>query len=255
MASKLVVGLAFALSLVPGVAQAQREPAGHEGHRGTAAAPAPGSVHTTMGKLHASGGVPPGWTFTLPAGDAAAGREVFVGMKCYTCHDVAGEKFPAHKRDVGEVGPDLTGMGGHHPAEFFAESILNPNAVILVDDPKFTGPDGLSVMPEYLDSMSLRQLVDLVAYLKSLTPGYAPAVVSEERPRFYKGEGEVRVADAEKDRLVIKHGEIKGFMGPMTMGYLVTPPTLLQGLKPGDKIRFTIDADQRAIVDIKPIRE
>lgn len=58
-----------------------------------------------------------------------------------------------------------------------------------------------------------------------------------------------------KGRLVVDHEEIKGFMAAMTMGYQVTPPTLLEGLKPGEKIRFTIDADKRAIVDIKPIRE
>jgi hypothetical protein len=32
-----------------------------------------------------------------------------------------------------------------------------------------TGADSYSKMPDYSDSMSIRQLVDLVAYLKSLT--------------------------------------------------------------------------------------
>ena len=36
------------------------------------------------------------------------------------------------------------------------------------------------------------------------------------------------------------------------MSYLVTPPTLLERA-PGVKIRFTIDADQRAIVAITPL--
>jgi cbb3-type cytochrome oxidase cytochrome c subunit len=65
------------------------------------------------------------------------------------------------------VGPDLSGMGSHHPAEYFAESIINPNRVI-VDGPGYTGPDGRSRMPEYSDSLTIRQLVDLVAYLNSL---------------------------------------------------------------------------------------
>ncbi|MFQ5962513.1 MAG: copper-binding protein [Candidatus Methylomirabilales bacterium] len=34
------------------------------------------------------------------------------------------------------------------------------------------------------------------------------------------------------------------------MGYPVKPAKLLVGLKRGDKIRFTIDADQQAIVEI-----
>jgi mono/diheme cytochrome c family protein len=58
-------------------------------------------------------------------------------------------------------------MGSHHPAEYFAESIVNPNRVI-VQGTGYTGPDGLSKMPDYGDTMTARQLVDVVAYLKSL---------------------------------------------------------------------------------------
>jgi hypothetical protein len=81
---------------------------------------------------------------------------------------VAGESFPATAADAKNVGPELTGMGAHHPAEYFAESIVSPNAVIL-EGPGFSGPDGRSVMPSYADSLTVPQLVDLVAYLKSLT--------------------------------------------------------------------------------------
>jgi hypothetical protein len=59
-------------------------------------------------------------------------------------------------------------MGGHHPAEYFAESILNPNAVIIVG-PGYTGADGLSIMPDYRESLTVAELIDLVAYGKSLT--------------------------------------------------------------------------------------
>ena len=41
-------------------------------------------------------------------------------------------------------------------------------------------------------------------------------------------------------------------MPAMEMSLQVVPPTLLEGLKPGEKIRFTIDAAKRAIVDNKP---
>lgn len=58
-------------------------------------------------------------------------------------------------------------MGTDHTAEYFADSILNPNAVI-VTGPRYTGPDGLSVMPDYRDSLTVTELIDLVAYLKSL---------------------------------------------------------------------------------------
>ncbi len=71
--------------------------------------------------------------------------------------------------------------------------------------------------------------------------------------RLFKGIGAVVAVEPRKNRLVLSHGEIKGFMAPMAeMSFMVTPATLLKGIEPGDKVRFTIDADKRAIVDIKP---
>ena len=58
-------------------------------------------------------------------------------------------------------------MGEHHPAGYLAESILNPNAVI-VEGPGYSGPDGRSTMPDYRDALSVADLIDLVAYLRSL---------------------------------------------------------------------------------------
>jgi len=37
------------------------------------------------------------------------------------------------------------------------------------------------------------------------------------------------------------------------MSFVVTPATLLKGIQPGDKVRFIIDADKRAIVDVVPL--
>jgi len=54
---------------------------------------------------------------------------------------------------------------------------------------------------------------------------------------------------------VVKHGEIKGFMEPMTMGYKVSPPSLLKPLKAGDSVRFTIDTEQKAIVKIEKLKK
>jgi Cu/Ag efflux protein CusF len=41
----------------------------------------------------------------------------------------------------------------------------------------------------------------------------------------------------------------------MRISFMVTSAALLEGVKPGDKVRFTIDADQCAIVDVVPFRE
>jgi len=142
------------------------------GAGGTSASKARPSRTITMEELHRNGGVPPGWKFTLPAGEPARGRQVFIDLKCSACHAVAGESFAPDGGNPKNAGPELTGMGAHHPAEYFAEAIVNPDAVTLAG-PGYTGPDGRSIMPSYADSMSVAQLLDLVAYLKSLT---APAL-------------------------------------------------------------------------------
>src|SRR5437764_6681516 len=176
--SKRLLGCA-ALVLVALAASALAQHQGHEQRTptptsspptGSAAQGAARSQKVTMEELHRSGGVPLGWKFALPGGDPAKGRQVFVDLECYKCHAVHGENFPAAGGDAKNVGPELTGMGGQHPAEYFAESILTPNAVIL-EGPGYMGRDGKSIMPSYADSLSVAQLVDLVAFLRGLTGG------------------------------------------------------------------------------------
>lgn len=146
-------------------------PSGHGEHSKTEAqASLPQPIRITMEELHRQGGVPAGWRFLLPPGDPAEGRKVYIAMECFTCHEIKGEDFPKDTKNPGMVGPELTGVERHHPAEYFAEAILNPNRVI-IEGPGYTGPDGLSKMPDYTESLTLRQLIDLVAYLKSLTTG------------------------------------------------------------------------------------
>ena len=65
------------------------------------------------------------------------------------------------------------------------------------------------------------------------------------------GEGKVVATVPNASQIVVEHGEIKGFMEAMTMGYRVEPPSLLEGLKSGDKVRFTIDVPKKAIIKIE----
>ena len=54
----------------------------------------------------------------------------------------------------------------------------------------------------------------------------------------------------DRQQVVVEHGEIKDFMDAMTMGYKVTPPSLINTVKPGDKVRFTIDTAAKTITKI-----
>ena len=65
------------------------------------------------------------------------------------------------------------------------------------------------------------------------------------------GEGKVIATVPSANQIVVEHGEIKGFMDAMTMGYRVEPPSLLEGFKSGDQVRFTIDVPKKTIVKIE----
>jgi uncharacterized protein involved in high-affinity Fe2+ transport len=191
----LLVGGAAGIAVVSGasVRVGAQQTSGHA-HVPAPTEPAPGEApggprRVSEDELHRHGGVPRGWKFSLAPGDAGRGRELFRELECYKCHEIKTETFPAPV-DGKYVGPELTGMGRIHPAEYIAESIASPNAVI-VDEPGHTGPDGLSRMPSYADVVSLAQWLDLVAYLKGLTEG-------GEHP---EGHGIERVATASDYRI------------------------------------------------------
>jgi Cu/Ag efflux protein CusF len=69
-----------------------------------------------------------------------------------------------------------------------------------------------------------------------------------------EGEGKVVATVPSASQIVVEHSEIKGFMDAMTMGYRAEPSTLLEGLKSGDKIRFTINVANNAIIKIDKIK-
>lgn len=152
IAASVVAGLLLVSSLGEALQRARRDGR-------PAAAPAAG---------HEAHGTPEGWRFTWPKGNPAKGREVFAKFECYACHEVKGEAFPP-PTDRASIGPELAAMAAVHEAEFFAESIINPNAFI-EKGKGYEAADGSSKMPSFNDSMTIEEAIDLVAFLRSLTP-------------------------------------------------------------------------------------
>jgi mono/diheme cytochrome c family protein len=113
-------------------------------------------------------GTAKGWKFTWPKGDPAKGREVFLKLECYSCHEVKGETFPAPS-DKEKAGPELSVMAPLHEAEYFAEAIINPSAQI-EKGKGYEAPDGSSKMPSFNHLVAVEEVVDLVAYLRALQP-------------------------------------------------------------------------------------
>jgi Cu/Ag efflux protein CusF len=185
---------------------------------------------------------PKGWQFTMPKGDATKGREVFEKFGCYVCHEIRGEKFPA-AAPGSTLGPELSQMGPLHPLEYFTESVINPSAHAAK---RHRGPDGKSTMPTHNERMTVQELIDLSTYLALLKPkGVAKSVT---------GLGTVIALVPQSLEIVVDHEEIKDFMDAMTMGYKVSSRSLLQSVKPGDKVRFTIDTEKRAITKIERLK-
>ena len=186
---------------------------------------------------------PKGWQFTMPKGDATKGREVFEKFGCYVCHEIRGEKFPAAAPPGSALGPELSQMGPLHPLEYFTESVINPSAHAAK---KHRGPDGKSTMPAHNDRMTVEELIDLSTYMAALRPKGVPKSVT--------GEGTIVALVPQTQELIVEHEEIKGFMDAMTMGYKVSPTSLLKTVKAGDRVRFTIDTDKRAITKIEKLK-
>ena len=70
---------------------------------------------------------------------------------------------------------------------------------------------------------------------------HAPAA-STAQPQTPWVDAEVRKIDAGAGKVTLRHGLIQNLdMPPMTMVFKVADAKLLQGLKQGDKIRFTAD--------------
>ena len=154
MVTGVCVTIVIIVSAMAGVTRAQHGTSGHGGMQGM--------------PRHEGHGTPEGWKFTLPNGNAEKGREVFVKLECYSCHEVKGEKFPGPSGGD-KLGSELASMAGHHPPEFFAESIVNPSAVI-DKGLGYDAPDGSSKMPSFNDSMTVQELIDLVAFIRALKP-------------------------------------------------------------------------------------
>jgi Cu/Ag efflux protein CusF len=61
-------------------------------------------------------------------------------------------------------------------------------------------------------------------------------------------DGEIRKVDAAAQKLTVKHGRIENLgMSPMTMVFRVKDPAVLTQVKPGDKVKMTVERIEGAL--------
>jgi hypothetical protein len=104
--------------------------------------------------------------YFLPTGSAEAGQRAFLDLKCSACHAVVGrDDLPAAK--AADPGPALGSLQARQSRGDLATAIIAPSHSLAL--PGGIWADGeLSRMGDYSEVMTIRQLIDLVAFLKSL---------------------------------------------------------------------------------------
>ena len=114
--------------------------------------------------------------FSLPGGDAAAGRDTFIYMQCHQCHFIEGEQFPAlpgMEPPYVELGGEVTRVKSYGE---LVTAIINPSHK-LADGypPDRVSEEGESNMYVYNRYMTIQELIDLVMYLQPHYEVVAPA--------------------------------------------------------------------------------
>ena len=109
--------------------------------------------------------------FRLPEGDVGKGRAAFVELQCNSCHTVDEVDLPDPV--VIPTPSALVVLGGQvfeiRTDGYLVTSIINPSHKLArgFDQEQITTTTGESRMPDYSDIMTVRQLIDLVAFLQS----------------------------------------------------------------------------------------
>jgi len=106
----------------------------------------------------------------LPDGDVERGKAAFLELKCNTCHTVAGTEMPAPGKDYAYVRVVVLGGEVRQVKTYGAlvTSIINPSHSLAPGYPKeLITKNNQSAMTNFNDSMTVRQLIDLVAFLQS----------------------------------------------------------------------------------------
>ncbi|MEQ9406354.1 MAG: c-type cytochrome [Fuerstiella sp.] len=106
--------------------------------------------------------------FTLPDGDAAAGKQTFVSYMCHECHSVSGMEMP----DVEFAAERQVKLGGKvDRIQTYGElvtSIINPSHKLASGyRPEDVSAEGESKMTNYNDVMTVGELIDIVAFLQA----------------------------------------------------------------------------------------
>lgn len=122
--------------------------------------------------------------FSLPEGDAMAGREAFDYMQCHQCHTLLGESFAAlpDTEPYVELGGEVTNVKTYGE---LVTAIINPSHDLAKGYAEAVVSEaGESNMYNYNEYMTVQELIDLVTFLQPHYEVVAPETVY--RPYLYR---------------------------------------------------------------------
>ena len=113
--------------------------------------------------------------FTLPDGDVAAGKAVFMASNCSSCHKVVG--MPELREGI-DLEMDIMLGGKTTRIKTYGQlvtSIINPSHKLARGYTKeVVSDDGVSKMRNYNDELTVAELIDLVAFVQDQYEIYMP---------------------------------------------------------------------------------
>lgn len=113
-------------------------------------------------------GMAPADGFFLPKGSAEDGRKAFNHLKCSACHWAAND-MQVPDPITAKAGPMLGPKQAAYAPGWIANSIVSPSHTIARNsEPGKTEGGELSRMPDFSQTMTVRELIDLIAYIQSL---------------------------------------------------------------------------------------
>ena len=118
--------------------------------------------------LAACGGAKSARGFRLPDGDVQAGKATFVTLQCHACHSVVGTELPDHEARS----ETLVALGGEvRRVKTYGQlvtAIIHPTHSLAPGyAPQDVSKDGKSTMPNFNETMTVQQLIDMVTFLQA----------------------------------------------------------------------------------------
>ena len=112
--------------------------------------------------------------FALPPGDAAAGKQVFVALRCNDCHSIADIEYAESEVPVEYMGKKTTGkihvvLGGktarYRTHGELVTSVIDPSHKISTGYARHLATTQ-SPMGNYNEVMKVQDMIDIVAFLQ-----------------------------------------------------------------------------------------